>query len=293
MTLQHGYAKVYIEFKDKFKAMDFANKVDTYKENYTNEETSVKRNERYVTLTKRYQRETFYNEKEDIFKRMMSEEDIRKDIEEDLEKYGLSKEKTDNKDFIKNISSDIYVENESVLLDKLPTITGLDRIKTLASFLGVEERRIKADKGVQGLFIVDNRDKFYVLDDNEAWRLTKKHIKDDLYNIEPSYIYHYSSAMQKAGGKSLDVVYNMQETLKEDANPLIEALIDDMYTFINDLMEYHKRGAYITGKFEEIYDKEFESNGLYIYPDSVGWVVYPGISFTENKEDPDTDYDYE
>lgn len=108
-----------------------------------------------------------------------------------------------------------------------------------------------------------NGGKYLVLTDLEATDLTWDCIEDTLWTFDASFIidHCYSISNGVSGARTLCAIKRMQEELREDANPIIHALIEDLPEFVDDATDVKGRGHFLAN-----YDhKEHEVNDYYIY----------------------------
>ena len=126
------------------------------------------------------------------------------------------------------------------------------KIEALAQFLGIDKSRIKRtedtwrdDLDKETLYVVDNDFSFYVASDEQADRLAEQRIKDSLWAFNTSFIAEHSKAIKNSGNRAIAAFAKMQEILCEDANAIVEAVIDDMEEFIEDAIASDGRGSFI------------------------------------------------
>ncbi len=138
-----------------------------------------------------------------------------------------------------------------------------NKIEALADFLGgIDTNRIRraddewrSEAAKASLYLVDDRYEFFVANEKEANTLAAESIKEKLWAFEADFICEHSAALTKAGGRAENSVREMQRMLCEDAQPIIEALIDDLDTFIEDAIEADGRGHFIADYDGEEHDQ--------------------------------------
>ncbi len=141
-----------------------------------------------------------------------------------------------------------------------------EKIKELAEFLEIDEDRITRDEYYDGMgvygktsYLVDGNDRFFVADDEEAYRLAEDYIKDTLWAFNAEFIAAHTG--KDLSDKAIKAIGKMQEALCEDANPLVEAMISDLDEFIEDAIEADGRGHFVN-----TYDgEEYMSGDYFIY----------------------------
>lgn len=126
------------------------------------------------------------------------------------------------------------------------------KIEALAKFLDIDASRIKKtddewrdDLDKETLYVVDNDYSFYVADDEQADQLAEQRIKDSLWAFNTSFIAEHSQVIKNSGSRGIAAFDKMQEVLCEDANAIVEAVIDDMDAFISDAIAADGRGHFI------------------------------------------------
>jgi hypothetical protein len=98
-----------------------------------------------------------------------------------------------------------------------------------------------------------------VLSDEAADECAAEAIQESLWSFRPEFIAdHTRPRLNTAATKALA---EMQRKLCEDAAPLIEALVDDMDSFIQDAISADGRGHFLASYDHE----ENEENGWYLY----------------------------
>ena len=136
------------------------------------------------------------------------------------------------------------------------------KIKELAEFLGCEPDEITETK--YETFEAEGGE-YLVLTDAEADLEVKNRIKEDLWAFRSSFIVshvkNYANLSQKQVEVMEEALEKMQAKLCEGANPIVEALIDNMSRFIDDAVEADGRGHFLAS-----YDgDEAETKNFFIY----------------------------
>lgn len=107
------------------------------------------------------------------------------------------------------------------------------------------------------------RQEFLVLTDAEADEKCAEAIKDSLWAFNTSFISsHTRKGLNAAVEKSLE---KTQRELCEDANPLIEAIIEDMDAFVQDAIGADGRGHFLAQYDGEERDESVNGTTYYIY----------------------------
>ena len=132
--------------------------------------------------------------------------------------------------------------------------------EVLEMFLGEEVENL-----CDNIFESESGEEYMVLTDDEADIEAEKNIKESLWAFNADFIlkhtnfYHISTAEEDQ--VFINSVKVMQNTLCENANGLIYAMIEDIDIFIEDAIEEDGRGHFIS-----MYDgEENEQNGFYIF----------------------------
>jgi hypothetical protein len=129
--------------------------------------------------------------------------------------------------------------------------------EALSNYLGVENEN-EIEQIDEDNFSYDNAD-YIVWTDEQAQTSAEQYIRDSLWAFNVDFIADHAKAnLNKTARKA---IAEMQGALCEDANPINEAIIDDIDDFINDAIETDGRGHFLN-----TYDgKENEQDGYYIY----------------------------
>ena len=132
--------------------------------------------------------------------------------------------------------------------------------KALEMFLGEEVENL-----YDNIFESESGEEYMVLTDDEADIEAEKNIKESLWAFNADFIlkhtnfYHIST--EEEDQVFMNSLKTMQNTLCEDANGLVYAMIEDIDIFVGGAIEEDGIGHFIS-----VYDeKENEQNGYYIY----------------------------
>ena len=117
------------------------------------------------------------------------------------------------------------------------------RIQALAKHLGCDISEVSESRFGDNCFDAEGGE-FLVLTDDEADEKAKQEIKESLWAFNASFIaFHTKNGLDDAAEKALA---EMQGRLCESANPIVEALIEDMDHFISDAIMSDGRGHFIS-----------------------------------------------
>ena len=117
------------------------------------------------------------------------------------------------------------------------------RIEALAKHLGCDVDEIVTGRFCDCSFEACGGE-YLVLTDEEADERTKEYIEQTLWAFDASFIAgHTKNGLDDAAEKALA---EMQGRLCESANPIVEALIEDMDHFISDAISSDGRGHFIS-----------------------------------------------
>ena len=136
------------------------------------------------------------------------------------------------------------------------------KCRELARFLNCDIANVKFD--IYKTFEAEGGE-YLVLTDAEADLEVKNRIKEDLWAFRSSFIVshvkNYANLSQKQVEVMEEALEKMQAKLCEGANPIVEALIDNMSRFIDDAVEADGRGHFLAS-----YDgDEAETKNFFIY----------------------------
>ena len=132
--------------------------------------------------------------------------------------------------------------------------------EALEVFLGEEVENL-----CDNIFESESGEEYMVLTDDEADNEAEKNIKDSLWAFNADFILKHTNFYRISTAEEDQVFINsikvMQNTLCENANGLVYAMIEDIDIFIGGAIEEDGRGHFIS-----MYDgDENEQNGFYIY----------------------------
>ena len=132
--------------------------------------------------------------------------------------------------------------------------------EALEVFLGEEVENL-----CDNIFESESGEEYMVLTDDEADNEAEKNIKDSLWAFNADFILKHTNFYRISTAEEDQVFINsikvMQNTLCENANGLVYAMIEDIDIFIGGAIEEDGRGHFIS-----MYDgEENEQNGFYIY----------------------------
>lgn len=132
--------------------------------------------------------------------------------------------------------------------------------EALEVFLGEEVENL-----CDNIFESESGEEYMVLTDEEADIEAEKNIKESLWAFNADFIlqhtsfYHFST--EEEDQVFINSLKTMQNTLCENANSLVYAMIEDIDIFIDKAINADGRGHFIS-----TYDgEENEQNGFYIY----------------------------
>ena len=132
--------------------------------------------------------------------------------------------------------------------------------EALEMFLGEEVENL-----YKNIFKSESGEEYMVLTDEEADSEVENSIKESLWAFNADFILKHTDFYRNSTESEDQIFINsikvMQNTLCENANSLVYAMIEDIDTFIEDAIEADGRGHFIS-----MYDgEENEQNGFYIY----------------------------
>jgi hypothetical protein len=133
--------------------------------------------------------------------------------------------------------------------------------EALALYLKEDITEIKEDTYDENSFSF-NREEYLVLTDEEADEKTTEYIMDSLWAFRPEFIANHSNIKNNEAIKALE---KMQETLCEDANELVRAIIKDIDRFVKDAICADGRGHFLSGYDGEENEIEHKKVMFYIY----------------------------
>lgn len=106
---------------------------------------------------------------------------------------------------------------------------------------------------------------YKVYTDEEAYKAAADYIEENLWAFNADFILQYTSVYKETTDREdeaiIKALQKVQESICEDANALVKALISDLDIFIEDAIDADGRGHFLS-----FYDgEEHESNGFYIF----------------------------
>lgn len=133
-----------------------------------------------------------------------------------------------------------------------------ERIVALANFLGCEVEDINEGYGKNSLEYCNSE--YLVLTEEEADEKAAAYVKDSLWSFNADFIFRHSN-IKYPSEAAVKAFQKMQYELCESANELVEALINDIDSFIEAAIDADGRGHFISW-----YDgDENEEDGFLIY----------------------------
>lgn len=134
----------------------------------------------------------------------------------------------------------------------------MTKLEALARHLDISVDEIQAAK-YDGNALEVGSQEYLVLTDEEAQERVTESIKDSLWAFKAEFISSHVKA--HLNSRALQALEKMQAELCEDANPLIEAMIDDLDDFVHDAVSTDSRGHFLSS-----YDGEENQVGeFFIY----------------------------
>ena len=107
----------------------------------------------------------------------------------------------------------------------------------------------------------ESDDKYLVLTDEEATERTTEYIKQSLWAFNASFIIDHSKLPYEAE----EMIANFQREKCEDANDVMEALIEDMDKFVADAISADGRGHFMSSYDGQEHEETIEGETFYIY----------------------------
>ena len=133
--------------------------------------------------------------------------------------------------------------------------------------IDISDETIEVDDR-DGSIIFRNKE-YLVFTDEEADNECKERILEDLWAFRASYIIKYMKGYDKLSllqEKALtEAIEKMQETLCESANPILEAIINNMDDFIKDAIIADGRGHFLASYDNNENEVAYDRNIYYIY----------------------------
>ncbi|HEY0088447.1 MAG TPA: hypothetical protein VGB37_06365 [Candidatus Lokiarchaeia archaeon] len=132
-----------------------------------------------------------------------------------------------------------------------------DKVIALADFLGITSDEIEESR--YGEFVTSEGD-YRVLSEEEADEAVKVEILDSLWAFRTDFIFNFM--IIKTNPNVLKAIQQMQESLSEDANDIMKALVgENIDELVNEAVSSAGRGHFLSS-----YDgEENESGGFFIY----------------------------
>ena len=120
-----------------------------------------------------------------------------------------------------------------------------------------------------GTVILSDREEYLVFTDAEADKECKERILEDLWAFRASYVIKYMKGYDKLSLRQekvlTEAIEKMQEALCESANPIIEAIIQNMDSFIQDAIETDGRGHFMASYDNNENEVAYNRNIYYVY----------------------------
>jgi len=120
-----------------------------------------------------------------------------------------------------------------------------------------------------GAVVLSDREEYLVFTDAEANKECKERILEDLWAFRASYIIQYMKGYDKLSLQQdkvlIDTIEKIQELLCEGANPIIEAIIQNMDSFIQDSIEADGRGHFLASYDNNENEVTYNRNIYYVY----------------------------
>ena len=183
---------------------------------------------------------------------------------------------TSNVDLLKGIAFMEYNNEEYFIIEGIVYASSLEDARNgfLEDIEGTEEADIDANFAIycmNNLSEVEEADKdgeignYRILTDEEAQELCTTYIKESLWAFNAEFIIEHSKLPYDA----IEMVRGYQQDKCESANDTIEALIEDIDTFIEDAISADGRGHFMNtydgNEDEQRIDIDGESTTFYIY----------------------------
>lgn len=139
----------------------------------------------------------------------------------------------------------------------------MDKTTAFQNFLGTNSVEIEAEGNL--LFSTSDGEEYYVCTEKEANLLAEQEILQYLWAFNSDFIVEHTKVYDDLTiGEAEILAKNISEmTCKmcDNANTIVELLIEDINEFIEDAIEADGRGHFIS-----MYDgREHEQDGYYIY----------------------------
>jgi hypothetical protein len=132
-----------------------------------------------------------------------------------------------------------------------------------AQVMGCDVENITEERyDMYGLKVFSNGGEEYAIGtDTEAGEAVTEYIKQSLWSFNASFILSHSKIGYNA--KVEKCLKKMQESLSEDCNELMEAIIQDMDCFVSDAISADGRGSFLSSYDSE--EQEIVIDGVYYF----------------------------
>lgn len=137
-----------------------------------------------------------------------------------------------------------------------------DRIAALAQHLDEDPETMAEGRASE---IDAGRRSYLVLTDEEADERAREEIENSLWAFQTTFLRAHSKilgSMNEAGIKAWD---QARETMCEEANDLVRALIDDLDHLVADAIACDGRGHFVSGYDGEENEATYQGRTVYIY----------------------------
>lgn len=122
---------------------------------------------------------------------------------------------------------------------------------------------------IDGAVILSGKEEYLVFTDAEADDECKERILEDLWAFRASYVIKYMKGYDKLSLQQekvlTEAIEKMQEALCESANPIIEAIIQNMDNFIQDAIIADGRGHFLASYDNNENEVIYNRNIYYVY----------------------------
>lgn len=146
-------------------------------------------------------------------------------------------------------------------------MTTKDRRAILANFLEMDRDDL-TDEGGNRFSIQSGSKEYLVLTDEEATQAAREYIRERLWAFNTRFVLGHSKV--DSNGKPhfdrmCEAVAEMQETLCEDANEIVFALIEDFDAFVADAIRADGRGHFLSQYDGNEWERSADGVRFYIY----------------------------
>lgn len=104
---------------------------------------------------------------------------------------------------------------------------------------------------------------YAVGNDEDCDKAAREYIEESLWAFNAEFIASHAHAIMT--DKTIAAIKKMQEELCEDANGLVEALIDDMDVFVRNAIDADGRGHFLNPYDGEEHEQQIGNNMFFIY----------------------------